>query len=79
MSEKKFIININEVDEDGNETPRYMQTVDHMDIHAVINAVNSVTQQQPQRQRALRSDAGKPRVNKVPDDDITSTPVVGFK
>jgi hypothetical protein len=55
----RFTITINEVEEEtGVEIPRYQQTVDHIDIHAVINAVNNSP---PGRQRALRSDAGKPR------------------
>ena len=33
---------INETDEEtGTEIPRYQQTVDNIDIHAVINAVNN--------------------------------------
>ena len=61
----RYIITINETDEEtGTEIPRYQQTVDHIDIHAVINAVNN-----PPigggRQRALRSDAGKPRPKPV--------------
>jgi hypothetical protein len=56
----RFIVTINESDEEsGSETLRYSQTVDQIDIHAVINAVNSSTVSQ--RVRALRSDAGKPR------------------
>ena len=65
---KKYIITINEVDEEGIEIPRYQQTVDQIDIHAVINAVNNVNITKQQRQRALRSDAGKPRKN----PDVTS-------
>ena len=56
----RYIITINETDEEtGAEIPRYQQTVDHIDIHAVINAVNNSPA--GGRQRALRSDAGKPR------------------
>ena len=66
----RYIININEVDEDGNETSRYQQTVDQIDIHAVINAVNNTPDAKGQRQRALRSDAGKPRRK---TDEVTMT------
>ena len=65
----KFTIIINEQDEEtGSETLRYQQTVDNIDIHAVINAVNSTTVSQ--RVRALRSDAGKPRRK---SDEVTMT------
>ena len=39
---------------------RYEQTVDTLDIYAVINAVNSAM---PAGNRKQRSDAGKPRKN----------------
>ena len=59
----KYIVTINESDEEsGSETLRYSQTVDQIDIHAVINAVNSTTVSA--RVRALRSDAGKPRTRR---------------
>jgi hypothetical protein len=58
----KYIVTIHEVDEEtGSETSRYSQTVDSIDVLAVIDAVNSSSSI---RQRAVRSDAGKPR--KVP-------------
>ena len=60
----KFIITINEVDEEtASETLRYQQTVDQIDIHAVITAVNN-NKLVGARQRSLRSDAGKPRIRK---------------
>lgn len=56
----RYTITINEMDEEtGSEIPRYQQTVDNIDIHAVINAVNNSRPRE--RLRALRSDAGKPR------------------
>jgi hypothetical protein len=56
----RYTITINEIeDETGAEIPRYQQTVDNIDIHAVINAVNNSPRRE--RIRALRSDAGKPR------------------
>lgn len=39
---------------------RYEQTVDEIDMPVIINAVN-FTPSKANRQRALRSDAGKPR------------------
>jgi hypothetical protein len=63
----RFTVTIHEVDEEtGSEIPRYSQTVDHIDMHAVINAVNSNTP--AGRQRALRSDAGKPRIRKEEEE-----------
>ena len=59
----KYQISITEIDEEtAIEMVRYQQTVDYLDTQAVINAVNA---SRPQlRQRALRSDAGKPREKK---------------
>lgn len=68
----KYTITINEVDEEtAVETPRYSQTVDNIDIPAIINAVNS-SHPMTGRVRALRSDAGKPRAR--PENNIP-TPV----
>lgn len=55
----RFSITITEIEagEDGErEITRYQQTVDAIDMNAIISAVNS-----PPRARALRRDAGKPR------------------
>jgi hypothetical protein len=55
----RYSITITEIEptEDGErEIQRYQQIVDSIDMNAIINAVNTGP-----RQRALRSDAGKPR------------------
>ena len=55
----RYSITITEIEsgEDGErEITRYSQTVDSIDMNAIISAVNSAP-----RQRALRSDAGKPK------------------
>jgi hypothetical protein len=65
----KYVVTITEVgcDELGNDSAssnviRYQQTVDKIDIQAVINAVNtSPVPARAPRKRARRSDAGKPR------------------
>lgn len=47
------------------EVVRYEQTVDYINMHAVINAVNSSP-----RQRAQRSDAGKPRPPRKEEETV---------
>jgi hypothetical protein len=54
-------IEYNPVKEEDDEVLRYQQTVDVIDLGAIITAVNSA---QPHRVRALRSDAGKPKPKK---------------
>ena len=59
----KYQITINEIDDEtATEMVRYQQTVDNVDMQAVINAVNNAPV--GRRLRALRSDAGKPRAKK---------------
>jgi hypothetical protein len=58
----RYSITITEIEsgEDGErEITRYQQTVDAIDMNAIITAVNSAP-----RARALRSDAGKPKPKK---------------
>lgn len=59
----KYQITITEIDDDNaTETVRYQQTIDdHIDMQAIISAVNATPLGARQRLRALRSDAGKPR------------------
>jgi hypothetical protein len=59
----KYQITINEIDDEtATEIVRYQQTVDHVDLAAVLSAVNIAPV--GGRLRALRSDAGKPRKRK---------------
>ncbi len=63
----RYTITITETEEDGDaeagDILRYSQTVDAIDMNAIISAVNKTPQ--PERRRAVRSDAGKPRPKEI--------------
>ena len=69
MRYKVSIIEFNGEGEDLKAQPRYEQTVDGLDIRAVVDAVNSWVPAPPvpttKRTRAPRSDRGKKRSGEV--------------
>ena len=66
MRYKVSIIEFNGEGEDLKAQPRYEQTVDDLDIRAVVDAVNSWAAPAPaKRTRAPRSDRGKKRSGEI--------------